>query len=73
MSRITFVRHLECSRCGDEFIAPDSSEFISEQEVRNHWRCVRCGCEVETSFQLTSRDTLSPEIIEQFFPSLLVA
>lgn len=73
MSRISFVRHLECSRCGDEFIAPDYSEFISEQEVRNHWRCSSCGCETETSFRLTPGGTLSPEIVEQFFPSLLVA
>ena len=67
------VRRLGCSRCGDRLIAPEVSEFVSEEEVRQHWSCTRCGHEFETTVQLISYRMADPKIIEQFFPSLLVA
>ncbi len=54
-------------------MAPDISEYVSEREVRNHWMCSTCGYEVETSFTLSPQASLSPEIVEQFFPTLVIA
>jgi transcription elongation factor Elf1 len=72
MALIASVRRLGCSRCGDRLIAPEVSEFVNEEEVRHHWCCGRCGHEFETTVQLSCR-AVDPRIIEQFFPSLLVA
>ena len=73
MASIASVRRLGCSRCGDKLIAPEASEFVSEEEVRQRWSCTRCGHEFETTVQLVSYRAVDPKIIEQFFPSLLVA
>jgi transcription elongation factor Elf1 len=72
MTSMASVRRFGCSRCGDKLIAPEISEFISEDEVRHHWCCACCGLEFETAVQLSCR-AVDPRIIEQFFPSLLVA
>jgi DNA-directed RNA polymerase subunit RPC12/RpoP len=72
MALMASVRRFGCSRCGDKLIAPEMSEFISEEEVRHHWSCARCGHEFETTVLLSYR-AVDPKIIEQFLPSLLVA
>ncbi len=78
MTSIASVRRLGCSRCGDRLIAPEVSEFVSEEEVRHYWSCARCGHEFETTVEVVSYPAVSyqaadPKLIEQFFPSLLVA
>jgi hypothetical protein len=68
-----FSSRLSCSCCGNRLIAPESSVYVSEEdEVRNTWCCAECGHEFETSFPPIPH-RMSPQIIEQFFPSLLVA
>lgn len=37
-----------CIQCGDALIAPEWSEYMSEQLVLNLWSCSKCGCRFET-------------------------
>ena len=32
-----------CPQCGDTVLAPESSEHLSEQNVRHIWSCEACG------------------------------
>lgn len=59
--------------CGRELIAPERSEFVSECEVRHRWFCSGCGRAFETSVRLDAMPLSKAELIERFFPSLLVA
>ena len=62
-----------CLQCGDTLIAPEFSDRVADSGiVRHRWCCSRCGHEFETVVQADTRSTLSPELIEQFLPSLLV-
>ena len=43
---------VECIRCNDSLIAPDSSKYISERNVSHSWSCDSCGHRFETSYHL---------------------
>jgi Zn-finger protein len=43
------VYGMTCAQCGDLLIAPDSSEWMSERNVRHLWSCRNCDCRFETS------------------------
>ena len=77
MTSITPLRHFDCTarciRCGQELIAPVLSEYVGKNEVRQLFCCKNCDYEFEMLIQTDERSTLSPEIIEEFLPSLLVA
>ena len=64
-----------CIQCGDTLIAPEGSEYVSEQLVLNLWSCSKCGCrfETEASMSADAKSTIDPMTLEAFFPSLLVA
>jgi hypothetical protein len=38
---------LDCVQCGDDMIAPETSEYIGERRVRHFWHCTACGCRAE--------------------------
>jgi ribosomal protein L37AE/L43A len=59
--------------CGEWIIAPERSTYVSEEQVSNFWVCSKCGNEFETSIYLTEEVPLTPEVIDTFFPTLLVA
>jgi transcription elongation factor Elf1 len=61
-----------CARCGQELVAPTASEYVTTNEVRQLFSCRNCDYEFEMLIQADANSTLSPEITEQFFPSLLV-
>ena len=63
----------KCLACGEWLDAPERSTCVSEEEVRNLWVCSKCGNEFETSIYLTQEVPLTPEVVETFFPTLLVA
>jgi hypothetical protein len=63
----------KCLACGEWLVAPERSICVSEEEVRNLWVCPKCGNEFETSIYLTQEVPLTPEVVETFFPTLLVA
>jgi DNA-directed RNA polymerase subunit RPC12/RpoP len=63
----------KCSRCGEWLIAPERSAYVSEEQVNNYWICPNCGNEFETSIHLTREVPLTPEVVDAFFPTLLVA
>ena len=65
-----------CVKCGEALIAPEWSEYVSEQLVLNLWSCPMCGCHFETE-ALVPADAGESEVyntsLEYYFPSLLVA
>jgi transcription elongation factor Elf1 len=38
-----------CPHCWQVVVAPDASEFVSEEKVRHFWSCDSCGHEFATS------------------------
>jgi hypothetical protein len=46
---------------------------VNEEKVIHFWVCPKCGNEFETSIYLTQEVPLAPEVIDTFFPTLLVA
>ena len=65
-----------CDKCGEALIAPDWAEYFSEERlVLNLWSCDRCGHRFETEADVPA-DAAPPidgKVLEEFFPSLLVA
>ena len=43
---------IACNRCNDRLIAPNWSEYVSENHVRHSWSCDSCGHQFETSDHL---------------------
>jgi hypothetical protein len=62
-----------CTCCGEWLVAPERSTYVTEEQVNNYWVCPNCGNEYETSFYLTRDVPLTPELVDAFFPTLLVA
>jgi ribosomal protein L37AE/L43A len=63
----------KCAACGEWLIAPERSTYVSEEQVSNLWVCPKCANEFETSIYLTQEVPLTPEMVDTFFPTLLVA
>jgi ribosomal protein L37AE/L43A len=63
----------KCAACGEWLIAPKRSTYVSEEQVSNLWVCPKCGNEFETSIYLAQEVPLTPEVVDTFFPTLLVA
>jgi ribosomal protein L37AE/L43A len=64
-----------CTKCGKAQIAPEWSEYLSERLVLNLWSCWNCGYRFETEafVPADAESKLDSEVLEEFFPSLLVA
>ena len=65
-----------CDTCGDALIAPEWAEYFSEQRViLNLWSCMRCGNRFATEALVPTdvEPDNESKVLEQFFPSLLVA
>jgi hypothetical protein len=62
----------KCAACGEWLVAPERSTHVSEEEVSNLCVCPKCGNEFETSIYLTQEVPLTPEMVDMFFPTLLV-
>jgi len=63
----------KCEHCGEWLIAPARSTHVNEEKVTHLWVCPKCGDEFETSIYLTQDVPLTPEVIDTFLPTLLVA
>ena len=77
MSSVPFTRRTrfgaQCSRCSEELIAPEKSEFVNDAEVRHAWCCPICGYEFFLSVQIDPKTPMPLELVEQYLPALLVA
>jgi ribosomal protein L37AE/L43A len=81
MTTVASFRHFEfettCAKCGEQLIAPEWSEFVSEGRVLNLWTCTNCGNRFETEAFMPADakadSEADAEAIKDFFPSLLVA
>jgi hypothetical protein len=38
-----------CAQCNHRLIAPNWSEYVSEDHIRHSWYCESCGHQFETS------------------------
>ena len=63
----------KCAACGEWLIAPERSTYVSKEQANNLWVCPKCGNEFEISIYLTQEVPLTPEVVDTFFPTLLVA
>jgi hypothetical protein len=63
----------KCAARGEWLIAAERSTYVSEELVSNLWVCPKCGNQFETSIYLTQDVPLTPEVVDPFFPTLLVA
>jgi uncharacterized protein with PIN domain len=63
----------KCAACGEWLIAPERTTYVSEEKVSSLWVCPKCGNEFETSIYLAQEVPLTPEVVDTFFPTLLVA
>jgi DNA-directed RNA polymerase subunit RPC12/RpoP len=43
---------IACALCNHRLIAPNWSEYVSENHVRHSWSCESCGHQFETSDRL---------------------
>ena len=66
---------IACIQCDDDLIAPELSEFVSEQLILNFWYCAKCGCQfiTEAYVPIDVEPSIDSKTMEAFFPSLLVA
>jgi ribosomal protein L37AE/L43A len=65
-----------CKKCGVLLNAPECSEFFPEERLLlNLWSCTSCGNKFETEAfaPADARSKIDHEVLEEFFPSLLVA
>lgn len=63
----------ECDRCKTKLIVPEWSEVVGASETVHIWRCPICGNEFETIENKMVQTMSDDEVIEDFFPNLLVA
>ena len=76
MTKVASIRpdhEMTCKKCGDALIAPEWSEYVSEQLVLNIWSCPNCGNQFETKACMPADTEATAVAIKNFFPSLLVA
>jgi rubredoxin len=59
-------KDVKCPQCGEKLNAAASSDRVYPGTVRHRWRCSECGHQFETS------PTLAPELVEEFFPNLVI-
>jgi ribosomal protein L37AE/L43A len=64
-----------CDKCGQTLIAPEWSEYVNERLVLNLWSCWNCGYRFETEacMPVDAGSKIDGKVLEEFFPSLLVA
>ena len=65
------VYGMTCEQCGKGLIAPESSEFVSEQCVRHLWHCINCNAEFEMSayFPADTNSKITDEELRKAFLS----
>ena len=63
----------ECTSCRTPLITPQWSEPLGASETIHIWNCPMCGNEFETIDNRATNGISNEEIVEEFFPSLLVA
>ena len=70
------AHQMTCDKCGNSLIAPEWSEYFNEaQLVLNLWSCEKCGNRFETEAFVPedAESRMDSKVLEEFFPSLLVA
>ena len=65
----------KCAKCGETLFVPEWSEFVSERLIVNLWTCAKCGdrFETEACMSADAEQINVSALMEEFFPSLLVA
>jgi RNase P subunit RPR2 len=63
-----------CTQCGAVLIFPEPewSENVEGQKTIYIWHCLVCGNEFETKDEAAQEQPSDAELVQEFFPSLLV-
>lgn len=65
---------MTCDKCGNTLIIAECSEYVSDGQVLNFWLCWECGYRFETDEYMSDAEPkIDSDLVERFFPSLLVA
>ncbi len=65
---------MTCDKCGNDLVVAEWKEYVSDGVILNFWRCWECGYQFETEEYMTDiAAKIDSNMVEQFFPSLLVA
>jgi hypothetical protein len=51
----------KCAQCGADIIAPEWSEHLPDNRVRNVWSCEACGYQFEDSVRFAARETVDSD------------
>jgi hypothetical protein len=51
----------QCAQCGAVLIAPEWSEHVSDNRIRNAWSCKACGYEFEATVYWSTRELVDAE------------
>jgi hypothetical protein len=54
-------------------MVPEQSTYVNEEQITHLWVCPNCGNEFETSIFSGPDVPLTPEIVDEFLPNLMVA
>jgi Zn finger protein HypA/HybF involved in hydrogenase expression len=74
MTTVASLRQsVKCESCGQWLMAPERSTYVNKEQITHLWACPQCGNEFKTSIFLTQEVPLTPEVVDTFLPSLLVA
>ncbi len=72
-SIVSLLAPTTCARCKAFLFIPEWSETVNTNETIQIWHCPICGHEFETVGTNASQAMSDDEVIEDFFPNLLVA
>jgi RNase P subunit RPR2 len=53
---------MACSECNDLLVAPKSSAYVSNHEIRHVWSCESCGHEIEMAVNLRFDNHVGTEL-----------
>ena len=62
-----------CPECKIPLLAPVWSECVNSHKAVHIWHCPLCGNEFETTDNNVGKILSHDELVDEFFPSLLVA
>jgi len=48
-ARLATYSRNNCPQCSEALLAPDWSEYLSEDRIRHTWSCEACGYRFETT------------------------
>ena len=73
MALVSLQNLTACPQCKIPLIEPEWSERVNGQRAVHIWHCPMCGNEFETIDDNVGKELSDDELVDEFFPNLLVA